>query len=480
MTLPIALAESRLLLPAGLATSELDAAFGALLGPGIDFGDLYFQHARRESWTIEDGIVKDGAHSIEQGVGVRAISGDKTGFAYSDEIDTKALIEASKSARAIARDGSATAPRALVPGAGRSLYAPNDPIDGMGNEEKVAALREIDKLLRAADPRVQQVMVSLAGGVDTVLVARSDGVLAADVRPLVRLNVQVIVEQNGRRESGYAGGGGRYSYSELFADGKPERFAREALRQALVNLEAVDAPAGVMPVVLGSGWPGVLLHEAVGHGLEGDFNRKGTSTYAGRMGQRVASPGVTIVDDGTLPGRRGSLNVDDEGTKTSCTTLIDDGVLVGYMQDTLNARLMGMQPTGNGRRESFAHLPMPRMTNTYMLAGSHDPEEMIRSVKKGLYAVNFGGGQVDITSGKYVFSATEAYLIEDGKITAPVKGATLIGNGPETMQRVKMIGNDLALDEGVGVCGKDGQSVPVGVGQPSLLIDQLTVGGTQA
>ncbi|HKN77546.1 MAG TPA: metalloprotease TldD [Lysobacter sp.] len=480
MTLPIALAESRLLLPAGLATSHLDAAFGALLGPGIDFGDLYFQHARRESWTVEDGIVKDGAHSIEQGVGVRAISGEKTGFAYSDEIDTAALIEASKSARAIARDGSATMPRALVPGSGRALYAPEDPIDALGNEEKVEALRAIDRMLRAADPRVQQVMVSLAGGVDTVLVARSDGVLAADVRPLVRLNVQVIVEQNGRRESGYAGGGGRYSYAELLANGRPEHFAREALRQALVNLEAVDAPAGVMPVVLGNGWPGVLLHEAVGHGLEGDFNRKGTSTYAGRMGQRVASPGVTIVDDGTLPGRRGSLNVDDEGTPTSCTTLIEDGVLVGYMQDTLNARLMGMQPTGNGRRESFAHLPMPRMTNTYMLAGQHDPEEMIRSVKKGLYAVNFGGGQVDITSGKYVFSATEAYLIEDGKITAPVKGATLIGNGPETMQRVKMIGNDLALDEGVGVCGKDGQSVPVGVGQPSLLIDQLTVGGTRA
>jgi len=480
MTLPIALAESRLLLPAGLATSHLDAAFGALLGPGIDFGDLYFQHARRESWTVEDGIVKDGAHSIEQGVGVRAISGEKTGFAYSDEIDTAALIEASKSARAIARDGSATMPRALVPGSGRALYAPEDPIDALGNEEKVEALRAIDRMLRAADPRVQQVMVSLAGGVDTVLVARSDGVLAADVRPLVRLNVQVIVEQNGRRESGYAGGGGRYSYAELLANGRPEHFAREALRQALVNLEAVDAPAGVMPVVLGNGWPGVLLHEAVGHGLEGDFNRKGTSTYAGRMGQRVASPGVTIVDDGTLPGRRGSLNVDDEGTPTSCTTLIEDGVLVGYMQDTLNARLMGMQPTGNGRRESFAHLPMPRMTNTYMLAGDHDPEEMIRSVKKGLYAVNFGGGQVDITSGKYVFSATEAYLIEDGKITAPVKGATLIGNGPETMQRVKMIGNDLALDEGVGVCGKDGQSVPVGVGQPSLLIDQLTVGGTRA
>ena len=334
--------------------------------------------------------------------------------------------------------------------------------------------------MRAADPRVKQVVVSLAGGVDTVLVARSDGVLAADVRPLVRFNVQVIVEQNGRRESGYTGGGGRYSYAELFDGGKPERWAREALRQALVNLEAVDAPAGVMQVVLGNGWPGVLLHEAVGHGLEGDFNRKGTSTFAGRMGQRVASPGVTIVDDGTLAGRRGSLNVDDEGTPTQCTTLIEDGVLVGYMQDTLNARLMGMTPTGNGRRESFAHLPMPRMTNTYMLAGTHDPEEMIRSVKKGLYAVNFGGGQVDITSGKYVFSATEAYLIENGRITAPVKGATLIGNGPETMQRVRMIGHDLALDEGVGVCGKDGQSVPVGVGQPSLLIDGLTVGGTQA
>jgi TldD protein len=480
MTLPLQLAESRLLLPAGLDTTGLDRAFGTLLGPGIDFGDLYFQHARRESWTVEDGIVKDGAHSIEQGVGVRAISGEKTGFAYSDDINAQALMDAAKSARAIARDGNAHGARALVPGNGRMLYPARDPIDGIGNEDKVEALRKLDRLLRAADPRVQQVVVSLAGGVDTVLVARSDGVLAADVRPLVRINVQVIVEQDGRRESGYAGGGGRYSYADLFADDKPAKFAREALRQALVNLEAVDAPAGSMPVVLGPGWPGVLLHEAVGHGLEGDFNRKGTSTYAGRIGQRVASPGVTIVDDGTLEGRRGSLNIDDEGTSTNCTTLIEDGVLVGYMQDTHNARLMGMTPTGNGRRESFAHLPMPRMTNTYMRAGTHDPEEMIRSVKRGLYAVNFGGGQVDITSGKYVFSATEAYLIEDGKVTAPVKGATLIGNGPETMQRVKMIGHDLALDEGVGVCGKNGQSVPVGVGQPSLLIEQITVGGTQA
>ncbi len=475
-----ALAESRLLLPAGLDAGQLDRTFGALLGPGIDFGDLYFQHARRESWSMEDGIVKDGAHSIEQGVGVRAIAGEKTGFAYSDEINAAALIEAAQSARAISRDGGAQPVRTLARSGGHDLYPALDPVDGLGNEAKVEVLRRLDAFLRAADPRVQQVMVSLSGGVDTVLVARSDGVLASDIRPLVRLNVQVLVEQGGRRESGYAGGGGRYSYEELFSGGRPEALAREALRQALVNLEAIDAPAGMMPVVLGPGWPGVLLHEAVGHGLEGDFNRKGTSVYAGRIGQRVAAPGVTIVDDGTLAGRRGSLNIDDEGTPTRCTTLIEDGVLVGYMQDTHNARLMGMAPTGNGRRESFAHLPMPRMTNTYMLAGTHDPQEMIRSVKRGLYAVNFGGGQVDITSGKYVFSATEAYLIEDGKVTAPVKGATLIGNGPETMQKVSMVGNDLALDEGVGICGKDGQSVPVGVGQPSLLIDGITVGGTRA
>ncbi|MFT4249194.1 MAG: metalloprotease TldD [Pseudomonas sp.] len=476
----LSLAQSRLLLPAGLDPGQLDHAFGALLGPGIDFGDLYFQHSRRESWSVEDGIVKDGAHSIEQGVGVRAIAGEKTGFAYSDDIHRDALLEAAHSARAISREGGASGARALVRGDARALYPALDPVDAMDNAAKIEVLRRLDRFLRAADPRVQQVMVSLSGGVDTVLIARSDGVLAADVRPLVRLNVQVLVEQGGRRESGYAGGGGRYGYAELFAEGRPEALAREALRQALVNLEAIPAPAGVMPVVLGAGWPGVLLHEAVGHGLEGDFNRKGTSVYAGRLGQRVAAPGVTIVDDGTLDGRRGSLNVDDEGTPTQCTTLIEDGILVGYMQDTLNARLMGMRPTGNGRRESFAHLTMPRMTNTYMLAGQHTPEEMIRSVKKGLYAVNFGGGQVDITSGKYVFSATEAYLIEDGKVTAPVKGATLIGNGPETMQKVRMVGNDLALDEGVGVCGKDGQSVPVGVGQPSLLIEGLTVGGTQA
>ncbi|TXI48683.1 MAG: metalloprotease TldD [Lysobacter sp.] len=485
MTSMLQLSETRLLVPAGLDAAALDRGFAALMGPGVDFGDLYFQHTRRESWTVEDGIVKDGAHSIDEGVGVRAVSGEKTGFAYSDEINADALLAAAHSARAISKGSAEHAVdprRALTRASGRAtpLYAGLDPIDAYPHADKLEQMRRVDRLLRAADPRVRQVVVSLVATADTVLVARSDGVLAGDIRPLVRMNVQVLVEQNGRRESATAGFGGRYDYATLFADGKPERFAREALRQALVNLEAIDAPAGMMPVVLGSGWPGVLLHEAVGHGLEGDFNRKGTSTYSGRIGQRVAASGVTIVDDGTLDGRRGSLNIDDEGTPTACTTLIEDGVLVGYMQDTHNARLMGMAPTGNGRRESFAHRPMPRMTNTYMRAGQDAPEDMIRSVKKGLYAVNFGGGQVDITTGKYVFSATEAYLIEDGKITAPVKGATLIGDGPETMQRVRMIGHDLALDDGVGTCGKDGQSVPVGVGQPSLLIDQLTVGGTRA
>ncbi|MBW8311337.1 MAG: metalloprotease TldD [Rhizobium sp.] len=474
------LAQSRLLAPAGLGLEVLDQAFGRLMGPGVDFGDLYFQHSRRESWMVEDGIVKDGSHAIEQGVGVRAVSGEKTGFAYSDDIRAEALLESAAAARAISRDGHQhrAGQRIVVPG--RELYAPLDPIEGLGADEKISALRAVDQWLREADPRVKQVVVSLSGGVDTVLIARSDGVLASDVRPLVRFNVQVIVEQDGRREQGYAGAGGRYSYEELFSGGRPQAVAREALRQALVNLEAVDAPAGTLPVVLGPGWPGVLLHEAVGHGLEGDFNRKGTSVYAGRIGERVAAPGVTIVDDGTLAGRRGSLNVDDEGTPTQCTTLIEDGILRGYLQDTLNARLMGMAPTGNGRRESFAQLTMPRMTNTYMLAGNYDPGEIIASVKKGLYAPNFGGGQVDITSGKFVFSASEAYLIEDGKITRPVKGATLIGNGPETMTRVSMVGRDLALDDGVGICGKDGQSVPVGVGQPTLKIDAMTIGGTRA
>ncbi len=470
--------QTQLLTPQNLDLDGIDRAMGELMSPGIDFGDFYFQHSKRENWTFEDGIVKDGAHSIEQGVGVRAISGEKTGFAYSDAMDFAALLDSAQAARAISGGGESYAcgkRQAVQPSA---LYDGIDPIAQMPAEDKVALLRKVDAFVRAADPRVLKATVSLAGALDTIMVVRSDGVMAADIRPLVRINVQVIVEQNGRRESGYAGGGGRFDYLELFSGNRPFEIAQEALRQALVNLEAIDAPAGVMPVVLGSGWPGVLLHEAVGHGLEGDFNRKGTSVYAGRIGERVASKGVTIVDDGTLAKRRGSLSVDDEGTPTQYNVLIEDGILRGYMQDTLNARLMGVAPTGNGRRESFAHLPMPRMTNTYMLAGSHAPEEIIASVKKGLYAPNFGGGQVDITSGKFVFTASEAYLIEDGKITRPVKGATLIGNGPETMNQVSMIGNNLALDAGVGICGKDGQSVPVGVGQPSLKIDRMTVGGT--
>jgi TldD protein len=480
MTEMIALAEQRLLRPGGLATTDLDRVFARLMTPAVDAADLYFQHSRSESWVLEDGLVKDGSHSIEQGVGVRALSGEKTGFAYSDDIVMPALLEAAGSARAIAREGANGSGKPLAMTSTRALYPALDPIDSMSSEAKVRLLGEIDAYARSLDARVREVIVSISATVDTVLVAGSDGTLAADVRPLVRFNVQVIAEQAGRRESGGSGGGGRYDLIELLSNDRARRIAREAVRTALVNLEAVDAPAGNMTVVLGPGWPGVLLHEAIGHGFEGDFNRKGTSAFSNSMGQRVAAPGVTIVDDGTLAGRRGSLSVDDEGTPSSCTVLVEDGIMKGLIQDKFNARLMGMAPTGNGRRESFAHLPMPRMTNTYMLAGQSDPEEILRSVKRGIYAVNFGGGQVDITNGKFVFSASEAYLIEDGKVTRPVKGATLIGAGPEVLKRVSMIGNDLKLDEGVGVCGKDGQSVPVGVGQPTLKIDNLTVGGTAA
>ena len=477
MTL-LALAEQRLLAPGGLASGDLDRVFSRLMGPSIDAADLYFQHSRSESWVLEDGIVKDGSHSIEQGVGVRAMSGEKTGFAYSDEIVLPELLTAAQSARAIAQSGNQGGGHRLAARQAAVLYAPIDPVDSLANEEKITLLREVDKYCRAADPRVSQVIVSLSAVFDTILVAAADGTLSADVRPLVRLNVQVIAEQGGRREQGSSGGGGRYGYRELLANGRAHALASEAVRQALVNLESVPAPAGSMTVVLGPGWPGVLLHEAIGHGLEGDFNRKGTSAFSGRLGDKVAAEGVTVVDDGTLPGRRGSLSVDDEGVASECTVLIENGVLVGYMQDKLNARLMGMRPTGNGRRESFAHLPMPRMTNTYMRPGTRDPQEIIASVERGLYAVNFGGGQVDITNGKFVFSSSEAYLIENGKITRPVKGATLIGSGPEVLTRVSMVGNDLKLDEGVGVCGKEGQSVPVGVGQPTLRIDAMTVGGT--
>lgn len=473
------LAEQQLLAPGGLSHTDLHKVLSHLMGPSVDAGDLYFQHTSHEAWSLEDGLVRSGTHATEQGVGIRAISGEKIGFAYADEIIMPSLMQASTAARAIAQHGAQGEVKAWSRQNPQALYLPADPIDGMTADEKVDLLRQIDTYARSLDPRVQQVMASLAATHETILVASTDGSLAADVRPLVRLNVAVIAEQNGRREQGGDGGGGRFAYEQLVGNNGWQRFADEAVRQALVNLEAEAAPAGTMPVVLGPGWPGVLLHEAVGHGLEGDFNRKGTSAFSGRLGEKVAADGVTIVDDGTLVERRGSLSVDDEGTTTEATVLIENGVLVNYMQDKLNARLMNMKPTGNGRRESFAHLPMPRMTNTFMLAGQHDPGEIISSVKKGLYAVNFAGGQVDITSGKFVFSASEAYLIENGKITRPVRGATLIGNGPEVMSRVSMIGNDLKLDNGIGVCGKDGQSVPVGVGQPTLKIDSLTVGGTQ-
>jgi TldD protein len=475
---PLGVAREAILRPAGLDDAGMERALGTLLGASIDGGDLYFQVSREEHWGLEDGIVKSGSHSIESGVGVRALAGERTGFAYSDEIVPEALLAAAQAARAIARtggDGRTQAWKQVVP---HRLYLPIDPIDSMADTDKVALLERIDRETRRMDPRVEQVIASLAAVHEVILVASTDGTLAADVRPLVRMNVSVIVEQGGRREQGYAGAGGRHDLAALLVGDQPLELAREAVRQALVNLEAVAAPAGNMTVVLGPGWPGVLLHEAIGHGLEGDFNRKGTSAFSGRVGQTVASPLCTVVDDGTLAGRRGSLNIDDEGTPTQCTTLIENGVLRGYLQDKLNARLSGNRPTGNGRRESFAHATLPRMTNTYMLAGPHDPEEIIRSVRHGLYAVNFGGGQVDITSGKFVFSASEAYLIEDGRVGTPVKGATLIGNGPDVLTRVSMVGNDLQLDHGVGTCGKEGQTVPVGVGQPTLRVDRLTVGGT--
>ncbi len=471
-----ALATDQLLTPYQIDTGEIDKLLGELTGHQLDYADIYFEAARLEAWTLEDGIVKEGSYSIEQGAGIRAISGDKTGFAYTDEFSMPALLAASRTARAIASAGqSKTAP--LIAHSPTALYQPVNPLVSLSRADKIALLGEVEQAARQADPRVEQVIVSLVAALDTVVIAATDGTLAGDIRPLVRMSVHVIVAEKGRREQGSAGAGGRTTL-DFFLHDRGIDLGREAVRQAVVNLEAIDAPAGCMPVVLAAGWPGILLHEAIGHGLEGDFNRKGTSAFSGRLGERVASSACTVVDDGTLAERRGSLSVDDEGTPSQCTTLIENGILKGYMQDKLNARLMNMAPTGNGRRESFAHLPMPRMTNTYMLPGEHDPHEIIASVDKGIYAVNFGGGQVDITSGKFVFSASEAYLIEDGKLGAPVKGVTLIGNGPDVLTRVSMVGNDLKLDAGVGVCGKEGQSVPVGVGQPTLKIDELTVGGT--
>jgi len=473
----LAVAREQLLAHAGLQTSALDRALSQAMSRQLDYADLYFQLTRFETWTVEDGIVKEGVHSIDQGIGVRAVAGERTGFAYSDQLDEAALLDAVDAARGIARangDGKVKVAR-HVPY--QPLYPNVDPLRSLEDRAKVDLLADLDRRVRLMDPRVAQVVASLASVYEIVLVQASDGTLAADVRPLVRVNVSVIMEKDGRREQGYAGGGGRGDFG--LVTGRALDIAAEAVRTAAVNMEAVPSPAGNMPVVLGSGWPGILLHEAIGHGLEGDFNRKGTSAFSGKIGERVATEQCTVVDDGTLSGRRGSLNVDDEGTPTQCTTLIENGVLKGYMQDKMNARLMKGRSTGNGRRESFAHAPMPRMTNTYMLPGKYDPEEIIASVDKGIYAPNFGGGQVDITSGKFVFSASEAYLIENGKKTTPVKGAMLIGSGPEVLTRVSMVGKDLALDAGLGTCGKDGQSVPVGVGQPTIRIDSLTVGGTQ-
>ena len=470
-------AQATLLAPYSLDDNALQQVFGQIMSHQVDYADLYFQYSRSEGWSLEEGIVKSGSFSIDQGVGVRAVAGEKTAFAYSDDISLTALTAAAQATRAIARQGADGRTQVAKRGDGRNLYVPRDPLASLEDAAKVALLEKIERYARSLDTRVTQVMAHLGGEYEVVLVTRSDGVTAADVRPLVRVSVQVIVEQDGRREQGSAGGGGRFDYA-YFTDAVLEDYARKAVAQALTNLHARPAPAGTMTVVLGHGWPGILLHEAIGHGLEGDFNRKGSSAFSGRIGERVAAPGVTVVDDGTIEQRRGSLNIDDEGNATQRNVLIEDGVLKGYMQDSLNARLMGVAATGNGRRESFAHIPMPRMTNTYMLNGDKDPQEIIKSVKHGLYAVNFGGGQVDITSGKFVFSASEAYMIEDGKVGHAVKGATLIGNGPDVLTRVAMIGNDMALDSGVGTCGKEGQSVPVGVGQPTLRIDGLTVGGT--
>ncbi|QDX81391.1 metalloprotease TldD [Denitratisoma sp. DHT3] len=470
-------AERCLLAPYDLTPRKLEQVFGQLFGHKIDYADLYFQYARSEGWSLEEGIVKSGSFNIDQGVGVRAVAGEKTAFAYSDEISLPALSAAAGAARAIAAAGAEKLAPLLSRRTTPALYLADDPIASLSDIDKVRLLERLEGFARAEDPRIKQVMAHLAATWEVILVARSDGHLAADVRPLVRVSLSVIMEDQGKREQGSAGGGGRFDYG-YFSDEVLRDYARRAVHQARINLEARPAPAGPMTVVLGSGWPGILLHEAIGHGLEGDFNRKGSSAFAGRVGQQVAAKGVTVVDDGTLADRRGSLSVDDEGNPTQRTVLIEDGILRGYLQDSLNARLMGVAPTGNGRRESFAHLPLPRMTNTIMLAGDKTPEEIIASVKHGLYAVNFGGGQVDITSGKFVFSTAEAYMIEDGKISYPVKGATLIGNGPDALTRVSMIGNDLALDPGVGTCGKEGQSVPVGVGQPTLRLDGLTVGGT--
>ncbi len=465
--------------PAELSLDKISQTLDSLHTHTIDAGDLYFQVSQQESWVMDDGIIREGSFNIENGVGIRAISGEKTGFAYSDDLQLSALTAATRNASAIARLGQdKIAPTQLQTAPSKMLYASTNPIDSRSAADKVDLLKRLDEFTRKLDDRIEQVIISLSGSIEHILIASTDNTLAADIRPLVRINVTVLMHEKGRREQGHSGGGGRHGYDVFFDSDVAFDYARDAVRQASVNLQSVPTPAGTMPVVLGPGWPGVLLHEAVGHGLEGDFNRKGTSSFSNSIGEKVASPLCTVVDDSTLENRRGSLSVDDEGVPAECTTLIENGILKGYMQDKMNARLMGVQSTANGRRESYAHLPLPRMTNTYMLPGESDPQEIIESVQKGIYAVNFGGGQVDITSGRFVFSLSEAYEIENGKIGRPLKGATLIGSGPEVMNKISMLGNDLQLDTGIGVCGKEGQSLPVGVGQPTLKIDEITVGGT--
>lgn len=475
--------EDALLTSAGLTQQDVADTLASMATRQIDYADIYFQSSWHESLVLEDSIIKDGSFNIDCGVGVRAVTGEKTGFAYSDQIQLDGLKQSAIAARGIAQQGQNGKVQAFQRSDNQHIYGAVNPLECWEKEQKTKLLKELDAYIRTKEPLIKEVSISLSGVHEQMLVAATDGTYAGDIRPLVRLSISVLAQRGERRERGSAGGGGRFGYDFFISEQQGSQvayqFADEAIRMALVNLEAEAAPAGAMPVVLGSGWPGVLLHEAVGHGLEGDFNRKESSVFSGKIGQQVTSELCTIVDDGTLKDLRGSLNVDDEGVKGQYNTLIENGVLKGYMQDKLNARLMGVAPTGNGRRESYAHLPMPRMTNTYMLPGQHAPEEIISTVKKGLYAPNFGGGQVDITSGKFVFSASEAYLIEDGKITRPVKGATLIGSGIEAMQQVSMVGNDLSIDRGVGVCGKAGQSVPVGVGQPTLKLDSLTVGGTE-
>ncbi|OOF66303.1 metalloprotease TldD [Rodentibacter sp. Ppn85] len=473
-----------LLTPSHLSTKELMNIFDVMSHRNIDYADLYFQLSQDESWVLEDGIIKEGGFHIDRGVGVRAVSGEKTGFAYSDQITLSSLQQCANAVKGIAqtKQGNIIVPTAFNTVNPIMRYAAVNPLESLSKEKKIELLNLVDRIARAEDPRVTRVSASLSAVYEEVLVVATDGTLAADIRPLVRLSISVLVEENGKRERGSCGCGGRFGLDWFFetvdGDIRAVSFAKEAVRQALVNLSAVAAPAGLIPVVLGAGWPGVLLHEAVGHGLEGDFNRKETSLFTGKIGELVTSPLCTIVDDGTIANRRGSLTIDDEGVPSQCNVLIKDGILQGYMQDKMNARLMGVKPTGNGRRESYAHLPMPRMTNTYMLAGQSNFEDLIASVEHGIYAPHFGGGQVDITSGKFVFSTSEAYLIEKGKITKPVKGATLIGSGIEVMQKISMVADKSELDLGVGVCGKEGQSVPVGVGQPALKIDEITVGGT--